>query len=306
MDIKESKYKDLHALEVDTGSLTGLFLPQYGAKLASLRDNKTGREFLEQAAGTNYKKLAYAGDYVAAECSGFDDMFPTCDKYRCGRFPWEGAELPDHGEVCGLAWDYETGEESVHLWVYSPRFGYKLEKRVSAKDGKLIINYRAENNTPFEFDFLYGAHCMIAAEEGARIETEFAPGRRATLIFDKSGKRGGYGSPFVWQAGSGLTPGRGDKSNYKIFFDDPAKEGWCTYTYKDGVSLRFCYSAGKLPYLGIWFNWGDLNGMYNFAFEPCSGSYDRPDLARMHNQYSVLEPRGSYEWSLSFTAEREA
>jgi galactose mutarotase-like enzyme len=304
MNTKDSKYKDVHAIEITTGSLTALFLPLYGAKLASLKDTKTGREFLEQAAGKTYKKLDYAEDYVAAECSAFDDMFPTCDKYRCNQFPWQGAELPDHGEVCGLPWQYEAGAESVHMWVYSPRFGYKLEKWIRTEAGKLVIDYRATNNTRFEFDFLYGAHCMIAAEEGAVIETEFGAGSEAALIFDNTGKRGRYCGPFVWNADSGVTPDRNDKSNYKIFFDAPAKEGWCSYTYKDGSRLRFCYSPDKLPYLGIWFNWGDLKGMYNFAFEPCSGSYDRPDLARMHNQYSTLAPHGIYEWSISFEVEK--
>jgi hypothetical protein len=187
--------------------------------------------------------------------------------------------------------------------VYSPRFGYRLEKWAGAKDGKLVINYRATNNTQFEFDFLYAAHCMIAAEEGAKIETDFAVGAKATLIFDNWKKRGTYGTPFIWQADSGLTPGRNDKSNYKIFFDDPAKEGWCKYTYTDGSSVKMAYSADKLPYLGIWFNWGDLKGMYNFAFEPSSGSYDRPDLARKHNQYSTLAPHGVYEWSIVFSRE---
>ncbi|MDR2661963.1 MAG: hypothetical protein LBC31_03090 [Treponema sp.] len=304
MEIRESTYKDVHALEVNTGVLTGLFLPKFGAKLASLKDNKTGRELLAQGPGENYKKLEYAGDYVAAECSAFDDMFPTCDKYYSGRFPWQGTELPDHGEVCGLEWKYECRGGGIHMTVYSPRFGYRLDKCIASQDGRLVIDYKAVNNTGFEFDFLYGAHCMVAAEEGAVIETEFPADSPAVLMFDESGKRGSYCGPFVWKEDSGVTPGSDDKSNYKIFFDKPAEKGWCTYTYKDGSRLRFCYSPDKLPYLGIWFNWGNLNSLYNFAFEPCSGSHDRPDLARMHNRYSVLEPYGSYEWTLSFAMER--
>ena len=303
MEVKESAYKDIHALEINTGNLTGLFLPKYGAKLASLKDNKTGREILAQASGKNYKKLEYAGDYVAAECSAFDDMFPTCDKYRSDRFPWQGTELPDHGEVCGLPWKYETEYDKIHMTVFSPRFGYRMEKWISAKDGKLIIDYKAVNNTDFELDFLYGAHCMIAAEEGAVINTEFPVGSEATLMFDQSGKRGKYCSPFVWKENSGITPPSSDKSNYKIFFDKPAEEGWCTYTYRDGSRFRFCYTPDRLRYLGIWFNWGELKGLYNFAFEPCSGSHDRPDLARKFNRYSALEPHGVFEWSISLSIE---
>ncbi|MDR2617767.1 MAG: hypothetical protein LBC62_02745 [Treponema sp.] len=303
ISINTSNYKDVPAVEVDTGSFRALFLPGHGGKLASLTDRKTGREILAQNPGKKYRALGYAGKYTDAECSAFDDMFPTIDRYFYNLPPWEGIEVPDHGEVCGLAWQYEVKKNSLYMRVYSPRFGYTFEKQVSSKKGELSVDYRVTNNTAFQFECLYGAHCMIAAENGARIETEFSEGSQASLIFDTTEKPGHYGKPVIWDAACALRPPKSEKFARKIFFTEPAKAGKCRYVYADGSSITMRYSADKLPYLGIWFNWGSLNGLYNIAFEPCSGSYDRPDLARMHNQYRALEPYGVFEWSISFHRE---
>jgi hypothetical protein len=142
-------YKDISAVKAETEKLAVTFLPEYGGKCASVKDKKSGREFLSQASGEHYKKLAYDGDYVAAECSGFDDMFPTIDKYYYDRYPWQGVPVPDHGEVCGLEWKYETKKSALRMWTHSPRFGYKFEKTISEiKDG-VSIDYLVTNNTQF-------------------------------------------------------------------------------------------------------------------------------------------------------------
>ena len=88
--INYQNYKDLKAISMESRLLSAVFLPEQGAKLASLVCRKSGREFLVQAPGENYKKLEYAGEYVAAECSGFDDMFPNIDEYEYTKFPWKG------------------------------------------------------------------------------------------------------------------------------------------------------------------------------------------------------------------------
>jgi hypothetical protein len=302
-------YKDLFAIKAETERLAVTFLPEYGGKCASIKDKKSGREFLSQAAGECYKKLAYDGDYVAAECSGFDDMFPTIDKYYYDRYPWQGVPVPDHGEVCGLEWKYETKTGALRMWTHSPRFGYKFEKTISEiKDG-ISIDYLVTNNTQFTLDFVYAAHCMVAAETGGVIVLPgVSNGEKATMVFSSDGKRGRYGSPFLWSKKDVLvTPdpvkkkdGLSKAEAFKFFFDAPCNGGCCEYHYPDGVVLSLGYSADKLPYLGIWINRYDLHNLCNVAFEPSSGTFDRPDAARIRGQFSTLKPYGSYDWNISF------
>lgn len=304
MKIREASYKNVPAIKVETEKLEALFLPEYGGKCTSLKDKKNGREFLQQAPGAHYKKLAYDGNYVEAECSGFDDMFPTIDRCYYSRYPWQGIEIPDHGEVCALAWRYEAEKDRLCMRTQSPRFGYCLEKRISNRDDAISIDYQATNTTQFELDFVYAAHCMIAAEEGGKIILPgVKDGEKASLVFCSDKNRGKYGSPFIWkenERGAAVTPGPETKESYKFFFDEPRREGCCEYRYADGTLLVMSYSGDKLPYLGIWINWNDLHDFFNIAFEPSSGSFDRPDAARMRGQFSVLAPYGVYEWNITF------
>jgi hypothetical protein len=304
-------YKDVPAIKAETERLTATFLPEYGGKCASIKDKKSGREFLSQAAGEHYKKLAYDGDYVAAECSGFDDMFPTIDRYYYDRYPWQGIPVPDHGEVCGLEWKYETKKGALRMWTHSPRFGYKFEKTVSEINNGVSIDYLVTNNTQFTLDFVYAAHCMVAAETGGKITLPgVSDGEKATMVFSSNGKRGRYGSPCVWSKKAKdvvVTPapvkkkdGLSKTESFKFFLDAPCSKGCCEYQYPDGVVLALGYSADKLPYLGIWINRYDLHGLCNVAFEPSSGTFDRPDAARIRGQFSTLDPYGSYEWNINF------
>jgi hypothetical protein len=308
MTINKTKYKDIPALAAETEQLKAVFLPEYGGKCASLVGKKTGREFLSQGTNKKYKKLEYDGDYVAAECTGFDDMFPAIDAYYYDRYPWQGVRVPDHGEVCGLKWQALQTDAALTLYTHSPRFGYSFEKTVTEKNGALSIGYKVTNNTQFPFDFIYAAHCMIAAEKGGTI---FFPGVKAgeksTLVFSGGGKRGRYGSPFVWDAKDKtqvLTPEAGERDEtYKFFFDDKRPEGRCEYRYAGGTVFALEYSADKLPYLGVWINNHAFHGLCSVAFEPCSGSFDRPDAARIRGQGSVLSPYASYEWNITFSVE---
>lgn len=297
MKIYETMYKDVKGLAVETEKLIAVFLPELGAKLTSLKDKRTGRELLEQDKGESYRKLSYAGEYVPAECSAFDDMFPTIDAFRCNQFPWEGVEMPDHGEVCGLPWTTEIHEDSVTFRVHGVRFPYSLQKTVTEKDGNLALAYRAENHSPFDFDFVYAAHCMIAAEENAYLTVPYEKGASCTYIFHMQDDIN-YGDKCTWESYTmGHYP---DGDTQKFFFDDPAPEGWCQLNYQDGSFVRMTFDAEKIPYLGIWANCGEFKGMYNCAFEPSSGTHDRPDVARMHKKFSVLPANGTYEWTLGF------
>ena len=75
-----------------------------------------------------YKLQPFDGDYVAGECSGLDDMFPTIDACYYDRFPWQGVKMADHGEVWSLAWEAQAQGDCLHFGVNGVRFPYRLEE----------------------------------------------------------------------------------------------------------------------------------------------------------------------------------
>ncbi len=313
MKITDTRYKDVDAVAVEADALRAVFLPACGAKLASLTDLRTGREFLVQAPGETYKKLSYDSDYVAAECSGCDDMFPTIDIWYYDRFPWQGARMPDHGEVAGLPWQTETEADGrLHMWVYGVRFPYRLDKWISVQDGSLLIEYAARNLSPFGMDFLWAAHTMVNAEPDAEIFVPYPDSAPATIVFSTDEKFGKPGHKVAWpfairrdhtavnlrSVGARSLKG----NNYKYYFDEPMPEGKFGYYYpSDRTRLTMEVPADTVPYLSFWINEGSFKDFFNIAPEPCTGSWDHPGAAKTRKQASVLPGNGEYKWHLRFT-----
>jgi hypothetical protein len=306
--IYQSNYKNVPAVVMESGGLTACFLPQYGGKLASLVCKKTGREFLAQNESAQYKVLQYDGDYVTAECSGFDDMFPTIDKIYYTQYPWKGVEIPDHGEVCGLPWECVEGQDCLYMGVNGVRFPYRLEKWISFKgESVLSIQYRATNLSSFDMDFLWAAHTMLNIENGGEIILPYKDKSPATCIFSEDPGFGARGYKLEWplalrmdgtvQALNITGPKNANGNCYKYYFDQKTPEGWCAYKYNsDGTIFKTMFSKETVPYLSLWVNEGSFHNLHNIAMEVCTGTYDRPDLARMYGQNSVLKAKSTYEW----------
>ncbi len=313
--IRESTYKDIDAVIMENDTLCAVFLPHYGGKMASLYHKKKNREFLVQAKGKMYKKLEYGGVYIDAECSGFDDMFPTIDEWTYQEPPWKGAVMPDHGEVCGLKWEYEIMESGtcLHCWVYGVRFPYRLDKWMRFKaETELSIEYKAVNMSPFDFDFVWAAHFMINAEQGATILTPYTDGAKATCMFSNDQAFAVPGMTMKWPETVTVDKKTYDitqtddfqETTYKFYFNEPLPEGWCGYAYKsDGTNLLLKVSEKTVPYLGIWVNNGAFMSYYNIALELCTGSFDDPGRAIEKGQNSVLPGNGQYIWKLDVCIE---
>ena len=313
--IFDSVYKNLNAVTMENDYLSAKFLPDNGGKLASLIQKRTSREFLVQAKNPTYKALEYDGNYVEAECSGFDDMFPTIDRVYYQDYPWKGIEIPDHGEVCGSKWGYEIHDDFLYMYVYGVRFPYMLEKWVRFdSDNILNINYTATNLSNFDMDFIWAAHMMINMEEGGELLVPYKGCQNVTSMFSTDDELGKYGDLISWpetvqKSGNihkiNLTQMQNDsRIAYKYYFNERIPEGWCAYCYKsDGTTIKLSYPKDRVPYLGIWINEGDFKEYYNIALEPCTGSFDRPDIAKMHKRNSVLKAKDEYQWFLNINIE---
>jgi len=304
MKIYNSRYKDVPSIVCETEEVSAAFLPMYGGKCASIKFLKTGREVLAQAPNACYKKPVYAGLYTDSECSAFDDMFPTVVETYCTQFPWNGILMPDHGEVYSLPWQYEIEGGTLHMWVYSIRFAYRLDKWISETNSGIMMKFNVQNLSCFDFDFLYSAHCMLAAEESALLKLPYHEGSNCTMIASEFEERGGYASPAKWPASNGLnlerTPSKENRRTCKFWFDEPIPEGWIEYLYSDNTALLVSFDHLKLPWLGLWMNCGSINGMYNVAIEPSTAPFDEPNEARKRGKSSVLPANGRCDWHMHF------
>lgn len=309
--ISPSTYKDQRAVTIETDQIRAQFLPGQGAKLASLLYKPLDREMLIQRPNPSYAIQPFDGDYVAGECSGLDDMFPTIDVCYYDRFPWVGTKMADHGEVWSLPWEETAGKESLHFSVHGVRFPYRLEKQVHFPNENILrFDYRLTNLSCFDFDYLWAAHPMFTLEEGAELALPHGV-ERMVGTFSMPGHYITYGDELSWPVDSfsdgisrdfrQLQP-KSAGIAYKCYIKGKMQEGWCGVKYqRSNFSLVLSFPVDKVPYLGILPNEGGWQDLYNIFLEPCSAPFDRPDAARYRGQGSTLKGGATIEWHLNLT-----
>lgn len=292
MKIIQTTYKDRPALCVHGARLTATFLPEDGGKLVSLCGD--GRELLQQREGAAYRRLFPDSDYVQAECSGFDDMFPTIDPYTPQDGPFRGVTYPDHGEVCRHPVECETAGGSLRFTFHSKRFPIRFTKTVTEEgSGGIAIDYDIANDGNDAFPCLWAAHCMLNAFPDAKIVTPFAPDAPIRTMFGKQLSR------------ERTLPRKADGENYKFFYTDPMPDGWCGYRYADGKTLMLRFPKETVKYLGVWINNGSFEDMYNIALEPCTAPYDRPDAAEQSGCACEIAANSALRFRLTLDMEQK-
>lgn len=310
-NIYPSQYKDQPAITLESSVLRAQFLPHIGSKMCSLIYKPLDRELLVQTSGERYRLQPYDGDYVAGECSGFDEMFPSIDACFYETYPWQGTKIPDHGEVWSLAWEHHVEGQKLYFGSYGVRFPYKLEKWVSlASDSILRIDYALTNLSPFDFDFMWSAHTMINLEEDT--ELLLPPDvKRITSVFSLNGTLGSYGDEFPWSV---ITQPDGQQRDLtrlrpqsaqnaeKYYVKGKLSAGWCALKYhRSRFALALSFPVETVPYLAILPNEGGWRDLYNIFLEPATATFDRPDVARLHKQVSTVKARSTYRWHLNIT-----
>lgn len=285
--IKEVFYKDRPAIAITNGNLTATFLPLDGAKLVSLKDKK-GNEFLEQAKGETYKRLGLETNYVEAECSAFDDMFPTIDPCIINEM-----EYLDHGEVARREHDVQILEDSVIFTCNLEKLHLVYEKRVCFIGEELTITYKIQNFNSFDFPYVFAGHMMFRGECGAYIICDLEEAAQKVMMF---------GSP---KGNPNVMCEKGADKEWKYYYQQAMIPLKCSVHYPSSRYTLFLKSDSDIiKYLGIWMNPGDLNDMYNVALEPCSALFDCPVKAK--DTCSYIKAGGTVEFTLKIEIKREA
>jgi galactose mutarotase-like enzyme len=310
--VTKGTYKGEKAIIIENDFLRIVSLPGWGSKLVSIVYKPQNDELLWQNPGNFYRKTKYGDRYEMGEVSGFDEMFPTISRCVYESFPWMGVELPDHGEVWSVPWQYETEEKSVHLWVFGVRFPYKLEKKVSIEGNCIRIHYGVVNLSGFDFDFIWAAHPLFNTGVGMEL---VVPSEMNSIVNSVPGSRlKRYGEVVNFRK-TDLDDGTQfdlsrvpEKNNYgyqKYYFLGKMTQGWCIlYDYDKAMNIGMSFPKDKVPYLGVWINEGGWEGQYNIAPEPATGAMDRVDFAKMWGMNSSLTPFEYREWYLNITVQK--
>ncbi len=310
MSIYASQYKDQSAISLESDLIRAQFLPSIGSKMCSLVYKPLQRELMVQNPSEKYLVQPYDGDYVAGECSGFDEMFPSIDTCFYESYPWQGTKIPDHGEVWSLKWDHKIDNDQLSMSTYGVRFPYKLEKVMSFTTPHILhTKYALTNLSDFDFDFMWAAHTMINLEDN--VELVLPAGVKSVNSVSNDGSIGSYGDEVSWPQFhtadgtlrdlSNLRP-KSTRAVEKYFVKGKMPEGWCALKYhQSDFTMALSFPVETVPYLAVLPNEGGWHDIHNIFLEPATATFDRLDLARKRKEYSTVRAHSTYEWYLNIS-----
>ncbi|HEY1490743.1 MAG TPA: hypothetical protein VGF90_06860 [Verrucomicrobiae bacterium] len=267
---------------LDNGETELAVVPELGAKIISLKNQRSGRDWLWHPPGGLKLFHNRAGDdFSESPLAGIDECFPTIAPCR-----WRGRDLPDHGELWNATWSVEVSglkngilETRANLRI-SP---FELKRTIELTGGKIQINYELNNRSSSEEKFLWALHPLLRLQAGDELEL---PASTRALF---------NGAEWVDAIASAVP----DKNSAKIFAT-PVTEGFAAiHNSKTGDRLEFEWNPDENKVLGLWLTRGGWHGHHHFALEPMNADCDSLVVAAEQKCSGMVAAFGSATWQIS-------
>ena len=256
-------------------------VPELGARIISLKDLRTGREWLWHPAGGRKLFRNRAGDnFARSPLVGVDECLPTIAP--CS---WQQRDLPDHGEVWAAAWgvDFEAWERgllrtSVRLKI-SP---FDFQRTIELQENEVRLSYQLNNRAAIEELYLWAMHPLLRLEKGDQLEL---PASTRALL---------DGAPWLDVLNSTMPKGDCEK-----IFACLVSEGRAAINNPEtGDRLEVAWDAAENNTLGLWLNRGGWHGHHHFALEPANGEPDVLTTAAQRKRCGVIAAGASVSWQV--------
>lgn len=256
-------------------------VPELGARIISLKNLRTGREWLWHPRGTlKLFRNRVGEDFSLSPLAGMDECFPTVAPCR-----WRDRELPDHGEVWSAPWtvDVMALERGIlHTSIKLRVSPFELSRKIELRRNEVQIGYRLNNGNTVEEQFLWTLHPLLRLETGDHLEL---PASTRALL---------NGENWVDAIDSAI-PGK----NCAKVFAMPVNEGWATiHNRETGDRLGFTWDPAENSALGLWLTRGGWHGHHHFAIEPTNGDADALASAAERKHCGTVPASGSVHWQI--------
>lgn len=313
--VEERSVEGFGALEIDNGDLRALVLPELGAKILSLVDLQTGREWMARPDRPLLRR-EYGARYDAYDYSGWDECFPRIGECFYPEAPWRGILVPDHGELWTLPWQTEFSDGILHQSVHGVHFPYRFERRIDFNGGsRLGIAYRVENHAPFPFKAFWSAHPMLAVTPMSRFLLPEGP--RVRVEVSKHQWLGSYLAEHPWpltrdHRGREVDLGRigsAAQDHVDKLFSTRLSDGWgAMYDEASQDFFVWRFRPDDVPFVGVCAIRGrwpteDHSTLIGLV-EPCTGWPDRLDVAIDRGEHQTFSPGDGLTWCLALDVGR--
>ena len=282
-------------ITLESAALTLDLEPRRGAKIASMRQRATGREWIEGDQTLPADPPDPGVSFDEGDMCGWDEMMPTIEPCR---YPGGDLELADHGELWRRAWDVvevtAMSAAAATTTTVDPVLGCRIFRTLRLVDETLLIEYALTNESSAERCVLWAAHPLFAHRPGTRLVLE------GLLVETDEGE----GQVRTWPA-DGLSLDTLAAGEYqKLFARGCVPRPRATLIDADGPWLRLGWSRDDASYLGIWLDQAALARHPVVALEPTNAGHDALDVALASDRFDrawCLAPGASRRWRLEVT-----
>jgi galactose mutarotase-like enzyme len=257
-------------------------VPELGARIISLQDVRTGREWLWHPAGGLKLFRNQPGDHFeASPLVGVDECFPTIAPCQ-----HQGRALPDHGELWTAAWAVDQEAWGGGLLRTSVRAGispFDFSRTIELVENEVRLQYQLTNRSTKKEEFLWALHPLLRLQAGDHLELPLST--RALL----------NGEPWLDNISRSGVAGECAK-----VFAAPVTEGCAVIRNRTtGDYLEFEWSPAENNVLGVWLTRGGWHGHEHFALEPTNSDTDTLSLAAARGRCGMLEAGQTTQWRVS-------
>ncbi|MEI8340617.1 MAG: hypothetical protein WCH43_03660 [Verrucomicrobiota bacterium] len=288
---------------LQTRSVEIRVIPELGARVVSLRNRFTNREWMWHPPGSlKLFRNAFADDFGKSTFAGLDECLPTLAACE-----WKNRSLPDHGEVWALPWKLDESafaKNRIATSVSTPVSPFEFERVISLDENRVTLSYSLTNRGDANEEFLWSIHPLLTLEPDDRIEL---PDEVHEFQID-----GGSGAPELSRGAIWSYPvpfenfqidnlQLGDNRNGCVKgFTHPLCEGRAAiFNDRTGDRLEFQWNPCDNNTLGIWLTRGGLNGWHHVALEPTNGAPDSLAIAvEQWKRHGILAPQETRRWSI--------
>lgn len=144
--------------------------PEFGARVVSLVDKGTGRDWIFQGGQT--ADVGEDAVYGADAAVGWDECFPTVSPWDASQTMW-ARPLRDHGDVWGRPWSVDASDTRSLTTTYACD-EFAFTRTLSVAGPVLTCAYKVTNRTDARMPFLWALHALLAPTPDDRIAL---PGR---------------------------------------------------------------------------------------------------------------------------------
>jgi galactose mutarotase-like enzyme len=278
-DLRCEQGFEVYALQNQQAEIS--VVPELGARIISLKDLRTGREWMwHPGARRRLFRNRVGDDFAGSPLVGLDECVPTIAP--CS---WRKRELPDHGEVWAAAWSVDPESWSQGRLRTRTRLAvspFNLERTIELCGNEVRLSYQLSNREKCEEPFLWAMHPLLQLQPGD--ELELPASTRARL----------NGAAWVDAVHSAIPPG-----NCQKLFASPILEGRAAIANPgSGDRLQFEWDARENRALGLWLSRGGWHGHHHFALEPANGAADALAEAAPQRRCAIVPGLGTVSWQV--------